>query len=157
MAEPPIQSDELLIDPADDDAGDGTSSPTGLSARQEAAIVALLDEPTLQRAATKSKIGVRTIKRWLDEDPKFIAAYRKARRIAFTQAISMCQRYAPNAVNILARVMADPQTPPNVKVTATSQVLKFGREGMELDDLAARVEVIEQQMKSAEQAKGSRS
>jgi hypothetical protein len=157
MAESTPQPDDRPLDAFEDDAPAAGASPTGLSARQEAAIVALLDEPTLQRAATKSKIGVRTIKRWLDEDPKFIAAYRKARRIAFTQAISMCQRYAPNAVNILARVMADPQTPPNVKVSATSQVLKFGREGMELDDLAARVEVIEQQMKSAEQAKGSRS
>ena len=89
------------------------------------------------------KVCERTVYRWL-EDQHFAAAYRKARREAFSQAIALTQRYAPLAVNTLAKIMTDPAAPTNAKVTAASTILRFGREGIELDDLAARVEVLEE-------------
>lgn len=129
--------------------------PTGLTVKQEAAIIALLHEPTLERAAKKAGVGERTLCRWLDEDVKFIAAYRKARRMAFTQAISMCQRFAPMAAGILAKVASDPASPAHVRVNAAAHVLKFGREGIELDDLVGRIDVLEQQIRSSDQLKGT--
>ncbi len=113
-----------------------------LTPRQERAITALLTEHNVERAAATAKVGTRTICRWLDE-PDFAAAYRRARRKAFGQAITLTQRYAPLAVNTLAKVMMDDSAPHNAKVRAAATMLKFGRDGIELDDLAARVEELE--------------
>ncbi len=113
-----------------------------LSPKQEKAILALLQEPTIAKAAKAAQIGERTIHRWLS-DSDFGKAYRKARREAFGHAIALTQHYAPLAVNTLATIMADASTPAHARVTAASTLLKFGREGIELDDLAARVETLE--------------
>ena len=51
--------------------------------------------------------------------------------------------YAPLAVNTLAAIMSDKDAPTHSRVTAASTLLKFGREGIELDDLAARLEALE--------------
>ena len=124
----------------------------GLTPPQERAIIALLNEQTVGRAAAAAKVGQRTLYRWL-RDPTFSRAYRQARRDAFGQAIALTQRYAPLAVNTLAQVMMDDQAPSSSKVAAATTILRFGREGIELDDLGARVEALElaapQRQKSA--------
>ena len=114
-----------------------------LSPKQEKAILALLQEPTIAKPARAAQIGDRTIHRWLC-DPDFGKAYRKARREAFGHAIALTQHYAPLAVNTLATIMADTSAPSHARVTAASTLLKFGREGIELDDLAARIEALEE-------------
>ncbi len=115
----------------------------GLTAPQERAIIALLNEQTVGRAANAAEVGQRTLYRWLKE-PTFSRAYREARREAFGQAIALTQRYAPLAVNTLAQVMMDDGAPTSSKVAAATTILRFGREGIELDDLGARVEALEQ-------------
>ncbi len=115
----------------------------GLTASQERAVIALLNEQTIGRAAAAAEVGQRTLYRWL-KDPTFSRDYREARRDAFGQAIALTQRYAPLAVNTLAQVMMDDGAPSSSKVAAATTILRFGREGIELDDLAARVEALEQ-------------
>ncbi len=115
----------------------------GLTAPQERAIIALLNEQTVGRAADAAEVGQRTLYRWLKE-PTFARAYREARREAFGQAIALTQRYAPLAVNTLAQVMMDDGAPSSSKVAAATTILRFGREGIELDDLAARIEALEE-------------
>ncbi len=124
------------VDQENDDRHDGLTAP------QERAIIALLNEQTVGRAAAAADVGQRTLYRWLKE-PTFSRAYREARRDAFGQAIALTQRYAPLAVNTLAQVMMDDGAPPSSKVAAATTILRFGREGIELDDLAARVEALE--------------
>ncbi len=113
-----------------------------LTAVQERAIIALLNEQTISRAAAAAEVGQRTLYRWLRK-PEFSRAYRQARREAFGQAIALTQRYAPLAVNTLAQVMMDDSAPTSSKVAAATTILRFGREGIELDDLAARLEALE--------------
>ena len=124
------------VDHENDDRRDGLTAP------QERAIIALLNEQTVGRAAAAAGVGERTLYRWLKE-PTFSRAYREARRDAFGQAIALTQRYAPLAVNTLAQVMMDDGAPSSSKVAAATTILRFGREGIELDDLAARVEALE--------------
>ena len=118
-------------------------SDDNLTEQQEEAIVALLNEQTVAKAAKASGTNERTLYRWL-KDPDFDRAYRRARRDAFGQAIALTQRYAALAVQTLARVMTDGSSPASAKVAAATTLLRFGREGVELDDLAARVEALEQ-------------
>ncbi|HRQ72377.1 MAG TPA: hypothetical protein PLU35_05040 [Phycisphaerales bacterium] len=114
-----------------------------VTARQEKAIAALINETTVARAARTSGIGLRTLHRWLVHDPAFRAAYRSARREAFGQAVALTQRYAPLAVTTLAQVLTDPAAPYASRVSAAAAILRFGRDGIELDELADRVEDLE--------------
>lgn len=113
-----------------------------LSSAQERAVIALMNEQTPQKVADVVGVTPRTLYRWL-KDPAFISAYRAARREAYGQAIALTQRYAALAVNTLARVMTDANAPPTAKISAAIAVLRFGREGMELEDLAVRVDALE--------------
>ena len=118
---------------------------------QERAIIALLNEQTISRAAGVAEVGQRTLYRWLRQ-PEFSRAYREARREAFGQAIALTQRYAPVAVNTLVQVMMDDGAPSSSKVAAATTLLRFGREGIELDDLAVRVEALEQAARQRQKA-----
>jgi hypothetical protein len=116
-----------------------------LDPQQEKALLALLSEPTVKRAAEASGVPERTLYRWMD-DAEFGRAYRQARRRAFSQAISLCQRYVPVALQTLARITADESAPHSSRVSAASAVLKFGRDSIELDDLAERIGHLERQL-----------
>ncbi len=118
------------------------NAPNGLSPQQEEAIVALLNHPTVRDAAKAIGAGERTLYNWLDQ-PAFASAYRKARRQAFAQAISITQRYAPMAVQTLAKISTDQAAPHAARVSASTALLKFSRESIELDDVVERVEALE--------------
>lgn len=114
-----------------------------LTKGQEDALIALITEPSVSAAAAKANIGERTVHRWLREDEAFLAEYRRVRREAFTQAVGLTQRSSTAAVATLLRIMHDPKATWSSRVSAATHVLKFAREGIELDDLVARVEVLE--------------
>ncbi|MBX3404599.1 MAG: hypothetical protein KF699_14400, partial [Phycisphaeraceae bacterium] len=130
----------------DPDSFDDAEPTPGLSHKQEQAILALLAEPTVARAAKVAKVGVRTLHRWLREEA-FGKAYRLARRESFAQAVSLTQRYAALAVQTLAKVMSDDSAPVASRVAAATSMLKFARDSIELDDLADRVEALERSTK----------
>jgi hypothetical protein len=114
----------------------------GLNARQTQAVEALLREPTITRAATVAGVHERTLRRWLREVP-FRTAVLVARRESFGQAIGLTQRYAPVAVGTLVKVMQDPTAAASARVGAAAVLLKFGREGIELDDVCERLDRLE--------------
>lgn len=119
--------------------------PNSLSPDQERTILALLEHPTVKKAAEAAGVGMRTVYNWLEE-PEFSAAYRKARREAFAQAMAMSQKYAPLALQALAKIVHDETKPCSARVSAASAILKFSRESLELDDLAARLAALEQRI-----------
>src|SRR3954471_2762497 len=123
-------------------SGHGGGGAGGLTAPQAKAIEALLQEPTVTRAAAAAGVNERSVRRWLEE-PAFKRALLAARREGFAQAMSLTQKYAPVAVATLVKVMNDASSSASAKVTAAGVLLKFGREGIELDDLAERVEMLE--------------
>src|SRR5262245_44310042 len=110
--------------------------------KHEQAILALLAEPSVAKAAATCDVSEGTLYNWL-RDPNFRRAFSAARRDAFSQAIGLLQRYAVMAAQSLAKVMVDPAAPSSSKVSAASAVLKHGREGIELDDLVVRIEAVE--------------
>jgi hypothetical protein len=124
-----------------------------LTNRQDDAIAALLAEGSVDRAAKKIGISERTLYRWLKE-PEFKRAYQEAKREGFGQAIGLLQRYASTCVNVLAKIATDSASPPQARVTAATNMLRIARDAIELDDLAIRVDALEQAAK-AEEKKGS--
>jgi len=113
-----------------------------LTPKQEEGVVALLNHPTVREAAKSLGIDEKTLYRWLDQ-PEFGRAYRNARRRGFAQAIAITQRYAPLAVQTLAKTCGDQAAPYAARVSASTALLKFSRESIELDELAERVEALE--------------
>jgi transposase-like protein len=113
-----------------------------LSLDQQKAVVALLREPTVGKAAESVGVDESTLYRWMRE-PGFNKEFREARRDSFRHAIGLCNKYAPAAVQALMKILQDPGAAHSAKVSAASALLKFSRESIELDDLAARIEALE--------------
>ncbi len=114
----------------------------GLSPKQEETILALLHEPSVSKAAAAVGAGERTVYRWMEE-PQFRDAYHRARREGFRQSVGLVLKYVPLAVQTLAQIMVDTTAPHTARVMAASYLLRYGRDSMEMDDLAARMQALE--------------
>ena len=118
------------------------------SRRKEAAIIGLLTKPTLDEAAAHAGISGPTLWRWL-QDPAFQEEYRKARRQSMTQAIAQIQKIGAAAVLALKEIIEDVNASTSARVAAAKTVLEMGIRGIELEDLAKRVEELERALESA--------
>lgn len=119
----------------------------GLSRKAEEAIAALLTAETVEHAAQQAGVGYRTLHRWLREDVEFQAAYRSARRVVVSQAQAQIQKATGRAVATLLAVMDDELAPPGAKVSAARTILEHAIRAVEIDDLTARIEALEQAQK----------
>ena len=114
-----------------------------LTPQQQKACLALLTEPTISAAAQAAGVGERTLYRWLD-DPTFATAYRAARRQAVSQAIARLQQLSSGAVAVLAQVAADKNARASSRVAAATKILEVAIKAVELEDLEARISVLEE-------------
>ena len=122
--------------------------------QEEAAIAALLSEPTIAEAAQKAGISKSTLLRWLAA-PEFKARYRGARRSVVEGAIGRLQQASTQAVDALVRNLTCGT--PAVEVGAARSILDQSVKAIELVDLAERVEQLEQASElAAEREKGGR-
>ena len=122
----------------------GSSAKLGrkLGRKKEAALLALLSQRSVEEAARVARVGPRTLYRWLNE-PEFDAAYRDAKRAAFSQSIARLHQMASAAVTTLGKAMVDPSTPPATKVRAADSILDHTAKAIELEDLEARLAELE--------------
>ena len=111
-----------------------------LTAKQEKALAALLDKPTIREAAAASKVGETTLWRWLQE-PEFQRGYRAARRQVVEHSISELQSATSDAVATLKRNLNCLN--PAVEVRAAQIILDQSIKAVELVDLAERIEQLE--------------
>jgi hypothetical protein len=131
-------------------AGHGSRRPQ----KEDAALAALLSEPTIAGAAAKASISESTLLRWLQE-PNFKARYRAARRSIVEGAIGRLQQVATQAVDALIRNLTCGT--PAVEVGAAKSVLDQALKAVELTDLAERIEALELAAEAAaEREKGGR-
>ena len=83
--------------------GRAAGTPTGKQKRlEDAALAALLSQPTLAQAAQQAGISESTMLRWL-ADPAFKARYREARRQVVELAVTNLQQSTADAVDTLTR------------------------------------------------------
>jgi hypothetical protein len=119
-----------------------TAGNRSLTGKQERALLALLSQPTIQAAAEAARISERTLFGWLKEKA-FADAYRAARALAVSQAISRLQQVSSQAVDTLEGVMKDIETPAPAKVTAAKTVLEMALKGTEMAELQWRLAALE--------------
>jgi hypothetical protein len=111
--------------------------------KKEEAIAALLSSKSVEDAARVIGVNPNTLLRWL-QIPEFRDAYHKARREAVQQSMARMQQATGAAGTIILRLMTDPNVPPAVRLRAAECVFDHAIKGVELDDIEARVAVLEQ-------------
>jgi transposase-like protein len=120
-----------------------------LGRKKEAAILALLSQRNVEEAARVAGVSERTLYRWM-EKPEFDAAYRAARRAAFSQCTARLQQMSSPAVTTLGKIMVDASAPAASRVRAADSVLNHAAKAIEIQDIEARVSELE---RLAEQTK----
>jgi hypothetical protein len=111
-----------------------------LDEKRELAISALLTERTHVLAAAKAGVSPATLTRWLAQ-PDFRLAYRQARRAVVEGTIASLQRAGTEAAETLQASLSCADDA--IRVRAAALILEHGFRGLEVLDLAERVEELE--------------
>ena len=118
--------------------------------KQEGAIAALLVHQSIGEAAIAIGVSPKTLFRWL-RISEFQQSYREARRAVFLQSIARLQQASTTAVSALLETMTDAKSPSSARVRAADIVLNHARQGMEIEDLGARIGALEQAAETSEE------
>jgi transposase-like protein len=118
--------------------------------KMEEAVAALLSQRNVEEAAHTVGIAPRTLLRWMKE-PEFQAAYREARRNAYSQAVAKLQQGATAAATTLLKVMLDQSTPASVRIRAAECIMNHSSKAIEIEDVEARVAELERTAEAAKQ------
>ncbi len=124
-----------------------------LSRKQESAIAALLQCPTLATAAQRAGISEATLWRWLQR-PDFEARYRAAREASVTQAITQLQQTTGHAVATLREIIEDTEAPASSRVAVAKTVLDLAFRLRETETLEERLAVLEAMVERTHAKKG---
>jgi hypothetical protein len=123
-----------------------------LGAKKEAALLALLTARSVEDAARAAEVPLRTLYRWMN-DPAFDAAYRKAKRAAFGQAVSRLQQGTGAAAAVMLKLMADSSTPASTRLRAADCVFGHAKSAIEMEEIEARLAALEQAAELSKQSK----
>jgi len=118
------------------------------SRKKEMAVIALLTEPSIPKAAARVGISEATLWRWMQDDD-FQELYREAKRRAVGQAIARIQQATTLAVDTLEAVMTNKKAPAMAKVLAAKTVLETAIKAVEIEELEARIEALERSAENA--------
>jgi hypothetical protein len=121
-------------------AGEGHGRKS--AAVREQAILALLSERTLERAAERCGVSERTLRRWLTEDAEFQADYQAARTATFQAGMSRVQALTGRAVDTLEDLL-DVKDAPSVRLGAARTIAEIGIHQHEADTILRKLGQIE--------------
>jgi DNA-binding MurR/RpiR family transcriptional regulator len=119
-----------------------------LTAKQEAALLALLAHGTIEAAYGAAGVSKATMWRFL-QLPAFQTRYRAARRQLVETAIAQLQSDCTIAARVLREVAEDKAAPASSRVAAAKAILDISVNAVELTDLQERVEMLEKTLPAA--------
>jgi hypothetical protein len=114
-----------------------------LSRKQELALAALLSESTVTAAATKVGVSERTLRTWL-QLPAFREAFTQVRRQVLEVAVTRAADACGEAVEALRGALTSERVAD--RIAAARVLLDQATRGVELLDVAGRVEAMEEMM-----------
>jgi hypothetical protein len=126
-----------------------------LTAKQEAALVALLSHGTIEAAYASVGVSKTTMWRWM-QLPRFQARYKAERRQLVEAGIVTLQKHATTAARVLVQIAADREAPASARVTAAKTILDQSVSAIEMTELLERIERLEELSASQEKVKGKR-
>lgn len=113
-----------------------------LPLRQSKLLAAMLTEPTFEAAYQKAGVKKNAALKYRNS-PEFNRAYHEAKRQAMEQVTTELQRRSLEAVAVLTDIMNNDEYPPSARVQSARTVLDTAYKGIELDDLAERLDEVE--------------
>lgn len=116
-----------------------------MTPKKQKALIALLTQPTKEKAAAAAGITSKTLRGYLD-DPEFQAEYRKAFAELVEDATRKVQQTLDPAVAVLREIMEDGGENGQVRVSAARSVLEYGLKMTEQTDILARLQELEAAM-----------
>lgn len=112
------------------------------TSRKDRAVLALLEHPTVEKAADVVGVHPATLRRWLRE-PEFQEALRQARREKFVQSMGLLHLGTNAAISNLLKIMRDPNQPGSTQVRAIDSLLNRVAKAIEIEDILSRLTVLE--------------
>ncbi|WP_235043546.1 hypothetical protein [Oenococcus oeni] len=117
-----------------------------MTAKARRFLTTLVNSATISEAIRTTGVAEATAYRWLrDED--FKAELRQARREALTAATTKLTAATGTAVDVLTAIMSDTEAPDSTRVQAARTLLSVAYDAVQADDLAERIEKLEQMNK----------
>ncbi len=116
------------------------------AAVRERAILALLSERTIQRAAKKCHVSEWTLRQWLAKDDEFQASYKAARAAAFETGMHRIQVLLARSVDTLEDLLGR-KVAPTVRLGAARTVAEIGIHQHDADTILRKLEEIEAQQR----------
>jgi hypothetical protein len=113
--------------------------------KKHKALLALLTNPTKERAAEAAGITSKTLRGYL-ADPEFQAEYKKAFADLVEDATRKVQQTLEPAVAVLREIMEDRSENGQVRVSAARSVLEYGLKMTEQTDILTRIQELEAAM-----------
>ncbi len=112
------------------------------TARQEEAVLALLETPTIAAAAHKIGVNESTLRRWRAE-PEFQQALDETRREAYSEALHRMRASADKAVDALLKVLEDDDSKPSEQISAARVVLSHAHRAEDALNVRQRLAALE--------------
>lgn len=114
------------------------------NSRQDAAIAALVSNPTVRDASKASGIPERTLWRYLGQED-FTKRLDEERSRLVSDATDRLKSKLAAATSAIAEVMEDQDAPPQTRVNAAKVILEFSLKYSEMSDIIHRLDELERQ------------
>jgi transposase-like protein len=116
-----------------------------LERKREAAVAALVEEGTIERAARKVRVSASTLKRWLRTDREMQRLFRAARHELLDRTLFWLQMGSGNAVATLIKNLTNESA--SVQLAAANSLLNHLGRITEQVSLEERLAALEAQIK----------
>lgn len=113
-----------------------------MTPKMQKALLALLSEPTKEKAAAAAGITSKTLRKFLD-DPEFQVEYRAAYSRLVDDAVRQAQKSLSPALTTLEEIMKDDAQNGQIRVSAARSLLEFSLKATEQLDILNRLEALE--------------
>ncbi len=111
----------------------------GLTTRQDRALKALLDSPSIVAAARKAEVGESTLRLWLREDENFQAKLRQIREETLSHTTTRLQQEAERALDSVSSLLASKRRIEAGRASLIRTVIDFAYRSNAHSDLAGVV------------------
>lgn len=113
-----------------------------MTPKQQKALLALLTNPTKEKAAAAAGITPKTLRSYLD-DPDFQEEYKKAFSDMVEDAVRQSQQSLEPALATLREIVEDSALDAQPRITAARSILEYSLKLTEQNDLLAKLEALE--------------
>jgi hypothetical protein len=124
-------------------ADNGTTN-SKITPQQQRAVAALLSSKSVAEAAKQTGVSLRTMFRWMNDDPAFKVALSAAESALIDAATRRLLAHQEHALTVILSIMADKQYAAGVRLRAAMAVVDYMLKLRELRNIEDRLTALEE-------------